>query len=393
MNKHLNDGQLRAALDGEAGLDELHHLEDCQACRERKRLIHAQVRQAAEPLTFLTPLSTEIPAPALDASTALNHFRYRKLNNKETSMFKKLFASQPLRYALVAVLVLTIILSVPATRALADQLLSLFRVEQVTVVPIDYTGMQQLVGEGPVGQQASQLFSNSITITHKPAKPVQAADAVDASKRAGFTVRLPSGETTPTLTVSDSAAFTFKIDRTKAQALIDEAGRKDLVLPASIDGEQISISIPSGVSAGYGTCPTPTDGEATKSIGGGSAGRNYADCILLVEIPSPVVNAPADLDVAKLATIGLEFTGMTADQAAAFTSSVDWTSTLVIPIPKNAATYQQVPVDGVTGTLIQRPVDDVPQYSLIWVKNGVIYAISALGTGSDKAIQMANSLQ
>ena len=308
-------------------------------------------------------------------------------------MFKKLFASQPLRYALVAVLALAILLSIPATRALADQLLSLFRVEQVTVVPIDYTGMQQLVGQGPVGQQASQLFSNSVTIIHKPAKPVQAADAAEASKLAGFTVRLPAGETIPTLTVTDSAAFTFKIDRAKAQALIDEAGRKDLVLPASIDGEQISVSIPAGVSAGYGTCPTPTDGEEQKGFGGGSAGRNYADCILLAEIPSPVVNAPADLDVAELATIGLEFTGMTADQAAAFTSSVDWTSTLVIPIPKNAATYQQVPVDGVTGTLNQRPVDDVPQYSLIWVKNGIIYAISAMGTGSDKAIQKSNSLQ
>jgi hypothetical protein len=98
------------------------------------------------------------------------------------------------------------------------------------------------------------------------------------------------------------------------------------------------------------------------------------------------------MDIAQLAKIGLEFTGMTPDQAAAFTSSVDWTSTLVIPIPKNAATYQQVPVDGVTGTLIQRPADDVPQYSLIWIKNGIIYAIGGMGTGSDKAIQMANSL-
>jgi hypothetical protein len=84
---------------------------------------------------------------------------------------------------------------------------------------------------------------------------------------------------------------------------------------------------------------------------------------------------------------------MTPEQAAAFTKTVDWTSSLVIPIPKNAATYQQVPVDGVTGTLIQRPAGDAPQYALIWVKNGVIYAIAGLGSDSPKALEMASSLK
>ena len=83
---------------------------------------------------------------------------------------------------------------------------------------------------------------------------------------------------------------------------------------------------------------------------------------------------------------------MSAEQAAAFTSTVDWTSTLVVPIPKNASTYEQVAVDGVTGTLIQRPADDYPQFALIWVKDGIIYAISGLGTNSQQALDMANSL-
>ena len=73
-------------------------------------------------------------------------------------------------------------------------------------------------------------------------------------------------------------------------------------------------------------------------------------------------------------------------------STVDWTSTLVVPIPRNAATYEQVTVDGVTGTLIQRPADDAPRFALLWVKDGIVYAISGLGTNSEKAIEMANSL-
>ncbi len=51
---------------------------------------------------------------------------------------------------------------------------------------------------------------------------------------------------------------------------------------------------------------------------------------------------------------------MSAEEAAEFTSTVDWTSTLVVPIPRNAAIHEQVTVDGVTGTLIQRPSDDAP---------------------------------
>ncbi|HEX9028954.1 MAG TPA: DUF4367 domain-containing protein, partial [Anaerolineales bacterium] len=125
----------------------------------------------------------------------------------------------------------------------------------------------------------------------------------------------------------------------------------------------------------------------------GSKGRRYANCTVLAEIPSPTVDTPPDVDFKQLAEIGLQFTGMSAEQASQFSQSVDWTSSLVIPIPKNASTYQQVSVDGVTGTLIQRPVDDAPQYVLIWVKNGTIYAISSLGSDSAKAIDMANSLK
>ena len=83
---------------------------------------------------------------------------------------------------------------------------------------------------------------------------------------------------------------------------------------------------------------------------------------------------------------------MSFEEAAAFTNSVDWTSTLVVPIPKNAAVNKQVPVDGVTGTLIQRPADDAPQFALVWVKDGIVYAISGLGTNSQQALDMANSL-
>jgi hypothetical protein len=206
-------------------------------------------------------------------------------------------------------------------------------------------------------------------------------------------VRIPQRLTPSRISVEGAAAFTIKVDATKAQALLNESGRSDLVLPSSINGADVSVNIPASVTVSFGTCPDPSSQDSAKSLNGnGSAGRQYPDCVILAELPTPTVSAPPQLNIAQLAQIGLEFTGMTSDQAAAFTQTVDWTSTLVIPLPKNAATYQQVTVDGVTGTLIQRPADDAPQYALLWVKNGIIYAISSLGTNSQQALQMANSL-
>jgi hypothetical protein len=266
-------------------------------------------------------------------------------------------------------------------------------VQQVTVIPVDFTGLEQLTGDGALGSQFSKLISNSMDMSQEPGDPVQAADAAQASQLAGFNVRVPQDSTPSQIYVTDAAAFTMTIDRAKAQALLDEAGRSDLVLPQSVDGAEISVSIPSAVSVSFGTCPKP-EADSSEADNEQNPIRRYPDCVILAQIPSPNVSAPADLDINQLAQIGLEFTGMSAEEAASFTSTVDWTSTLVVPIPSNSATYEQVTVDGVTGTLIQRPSreGEPTTFALLWVKDGIIYAISGRGSNSEQAMEMANSM-
>ena len=162
-----------------------------------------------------------------------------------------------------------------------------------------------------------------------------------------------------------------------------------------------SLPIPSSVSVAFGTCPEPsTENETAREIereGETTSSRAelYADCIILAQIPSPEVSAPASLDIAKLAQIGFELTGMSPEEAAEFTNTVDWTSTLVVPIPRNATSNQQVSVDGVTGALIERTIedgDDAPRFVLFWVKDGIIYMIGGLGSNAQQALDIANSL-
>jgi hypothetical protein len=385
MKKHLTDGELRSALDGELDAASLEHLEACADCLARRSSLQSEIETTSSRLAFLARDARQVPGH----QKAWALLSQRILINKETSMFKRLFAFPAIRFAAAALVILALVLAFPTTRALAGQLLDLFRVQQVAVVPIDFTGLEQLTGDGELGSQFTNVISNSVNVTSEPGEATPAADAAEASQLAGFTVRQPEGEGPSQIYVTDGGAFTMTIDRQKAQGLLDEAGRSDLILPESVDGAEISVTVPPAVSLAYGDCPKP---EADVEEAEGQ--KSYPDCVIFAQIPSPSVSAPANLDIDKLAQVGLEFTGMTAEEAAAFTSTIDWTSTLVVPIPRNTASYEQVSVDGVTGTLIQHASRDgePSTFALLWVKDGVVYAISAQGGSSKQAIEMANSL-
>jgi anti-sigma factor RsiW len=400
MNTHLDDGILRAYLDGELGdaqaqQEAQEHLGACPDCRSRLADLQAQAERAAGRLAFLTPSSAAASTgPQLEARPAFARFKNRLNQKKEIPMLQKFLRPRTYAVGLVVVLLLVVALSIPSGFAWAGQFLNLFRVQQVAVIPIDPTGLMALRGNSSLGQQISQVLAQSISFSQKPGASQEVASAAQASQAAGFTVRLPDNQNLqPRLVVQPGAAFDLTVDRARAQALLDESGHSDLVLPQSIDKETISVTIPNSVSAAYGVCPDLTGENSSGASLMGSNGRRYADCVILAQIPSPTVNAPPDLDVQKLAQLALQFTGMSADQAQAFAQSVNWTSSLVLPLPKNAATYQQVTVDGVSGYLIQRPPDDAPEFALIWVKNGVIYTIGGLGSNSAQAITMANSMK
>ncbi len=396
---HPDDGQIRAYLEDE--LAEVpgreataQHIAACPTCQARLAEMKAQASMVSHHLAFLAPPSAGVsPAPDRAAQRAYAQFHNRLHQQKENPMKSIFFRRRTLWAGLTVIIVLVIGLSIPSGFAWAGQFLGLFRVQQVTVLPIDPTGLANLKNSSTLVQQMGELLANSINYEKKPGEPIPAANAAEASKLAGFTVRLPTSPSSqPSLTVQPGTAFEFTVDRARAQALLDESGHKDLFLPQSLDNANISVNIPDAVSAAYGNCPTPQNNASDPDIQG-SAGRLYGGCIILAEMPSPTVDTPPDINFQQLAQIGLEFTGMSPAQAQALSNNIDWGTSLVIPLPKNAASYQKVTVDGVSGYLIQRPPDDAPEFALVWVKDGIIYTIGGLGNNSAQAIEMANSMQ
>jgi hypothetical protein len=399
MNNHLNEGQLRAYLDGELNDNSSGHLAECSICQARLDEISRHARFVEQRLSFLQQ-APEAQSPR--AGVALNQFKMR-LKKKENSMLGKI-TNPKFRPVWIGFLVLVMVIGlfqVPVIRASAEQLLKLFRVQQVAVVPVDVSTLSEMSNNDTLSEMITQIVSDSATVLREPGAEQVAASAEEASQLAGFTVRLPDGqEAAPQLTVSGGSAYEFVIDRARAQAILDEAGHSDLVLPESLDGAKINLDIPFGVTAAYGECNVSGDEVITYNHGFDPDDADSSklpvpfssDCMMLVQIPSPTVSAPDDLDLPRLAEIGLEFTGMTAEEAHAFSQSVDWTTSLVIPIPRNATT-EEVVVDGVTGTLIQNSHASSSGYMLVWVKDGVIYTIAGMDDDTQKAIDMANAMQ
>ncbi len=310
-------------------------------------------------------------------------------------MLRSLFAGR-LRAAWIGVgtvVALVVAFSFAPVRTWAGEFLGLFRVQRIAVVQVDATRFNALNDDSTLGDQISQMFSESVKTIREPGDPQVVADAAEASQAAGFNVRLPQGSESPSqIVVQTGAAFEITVDRDLAQAVLNDAGRSDLQLPAGLDGAKISVDIPAGVSAAYGKCPDmafkpgPDVTEEPKY-------DEPKDCLILAQIPSPTVNTPPDVDIGQLAEIGLQFTGMTADEAHAFSQTVDWTSTLVIPIPRNGAGYEQVAVDGTTGNLIYRNPESIwKRYTLLWVKDGVVYGLTGYGDPQD-GVALANTLQ
>jgi hypothetical protein len=397
MTMHITDSSLRAYLDQQLPEPERSriecHLQDCPDCRDRLAELTALANQVGLRLAALKPAPDEAARPALLA--------LRQFNQKETRPMFKVFSKRnlrPLWVTIAVIAVLAVSLNFQPVQALAASFLGLFRVQQVTILPINSNTIQNLQNNQDITKSVSQLFSDSVTTTRAATPSQQVPDAAAASKLAGFEVRQWKDSTLPAvINVSSGQAFTFTVNRARTQQIITALGNNTLQLPQSIDGAKISVDIPAGVNTTYGTCPAMRfEGSGD---GSGPVVRPTAapasDCLVLLQVPSPTINAPASIDPAQLAAIGLQVLGMSAQDAQSFSQKVNWSTTLVIPIPTGEVSYQDVQVDGAKGYVlapVQGSGSANARYSVVWVKNGVIYSVAGSGDPA-QGLAVANDLQ
>jgi hypothetical protein len=382
-----SDGTLRALVDGEPMADLLQqqewkeHLAGCPDCQKRSAAIAHQAARAQAMLTVLAPVPNEIPP---DARTALARFQARR-QLAAASLTQKLFASPlfPAWVALGAVLLLGLTFAMAPARSWAQQILAMLRVQEIAVVPFDAQAFDDPANRDRLRKTFAQLMSDKLVVTMKAGEPQTIENPDQVGEIAGFKVRLLESQT-PNIRVLGEQAFQMNVNLERLQAILDEVGRSDLHFPSSLEGALIAAHVPKIVFAQYGSCSggnPPQEGSTNH-------------CTVLIQAPSPTVSVPPGLNLAEVAEVALQLGGMSAEQAHRFSQSIDWTSTLVLGIPRGRS-YQSVSVDEVQGTLIDQSRSREPsgsRYSLIWVKNGMIYALSGPGD-SAAALTLAQSLK
>ena len=287
--------------------------------------------------------------------------------------------------AVITITLLAISLSFPQIRAIANTFLGLFRVEQVEAVSIGID-LADLPAELEQNFTALDAILGNDMFVESVSEPVELGTIGEAQSYLDFPVRFPEQLTSePILLYQPASTIGLTIDQPRWQLLLDELGYDDFNIPKAMDGETITFNIPDTLMSAYGDCEVNQAMEVVQADAS-------ADCTVLLQSETPSIEAPAGLDINLAGQIVLQALGMSAEDAEAFSARIDWSTTLVVPVPRDA-NYRDVRVDGVEGILLNDfYTEGPPVYTLLWVKDGIFYALTGPGSGG-QAIQLADSLK
>jgi hypothetical protein len=283
-----------------------------------------------------------------------------------------------------AAVTLAALLGFPSVRARAQQFLDLFRVQRFVAVSFDPARLERIaqLKDGKLDLKA--MLSQSVEVL-KEAGPPQVADSpAIASQMAGIEVRLPAwlpdGVVQEQIRVGGDAVLRFVANTTLLQDVLDALEITDVLVPQELNGATVTVHLPTVVLTHF------------------SRGMAKAT---LTQAASPAISLPPGVHLPELVEIYLRIAGTPMDEARRFAYSIDWRSTLLVPVPANVASFREVDLGGTKGLLIEsnrgrrrRPASR-PQSEegsmLLWSEGDKVYCLS--GTiRSLELLQMANAI-
>jgi putative zinc finger protein len=274
---------------------------------------------------------------------------------------------------LVAVAVLLSLLALPPLRAVADQLLQVFRVQKVVFVPISADRINELK---QLNFDPKTLFTGQPEGVGKPAAPRPVESPAAAAAAAGISLQQPTAfPSTPLDTkafVHDGRVIHFQVDVASARQLLSLLGVDDVTLPDSLGASPITVDASPLAEIRY-------------------HGDNYT--LTLIQGRSPSVSLPDGVDTAQLGKAALRVLGLDADQAEAMSRQIDWNSTLVVPFPSDIHDVRQVQIGDTPGMLVGGG-DRGRGWSLYWQEGDRMTVLQGQGRISDaEMIAAAESLR
>ena len=321
------------------------------------------IRDVLDQLELLTPKGVDAPRPARQTLAQFKQQLGQAMPHQPWYWrFTDMFKQRKYAFATAMVMFLIVLFAFPGVRAAASDFLGLFRVQKfapISVSPQQLAMLEQIAEQG--------LVPGELTMNEEPSEPqkVESLDAAAAS--AGFFPRTFADLGQPeNIMVMQGGSGRLTVNLANARAILEAAGIDPLLLPDSLDGQPVDATMYASVD------------------------QSWADGTMLMQTPSPQIDYPDDVDPTVLGEALLQLMGLSPDEAHAMAQEIDWTSTLVVPVPQTAFTFSEVRVDGTSGMALTSIQDG--QSGLVWQKDGVVYFLTAPGTTED-LLKLADSLK
>jgi hypothetical protein len=270
------------------------------------------------------------------------------------------------------------LLSIPSVRAAARSFLDSFRVRSFAAIPVDPERFSRLEEHG---LDLKTLFGENVEVLEEPGEPERVETLEAAADLAGIPVSVPRGlpgnATLEEIRVGGRGHAFATFNASQLEELLEVLEIDDIEVPYELDGLSVEIQTPRQVFVVY---------------------RRGDDTIRLVQSRAPEVELPEAVDLERLGEIGLRLAGMSAVEARLFAKKVDWGSTLLVPVPVNAATFREVDVNESKGLLVTflRRDDGGARHGrwrslVLWCGGDRVFALEGRGQGLE-VLEMASSL-
>lgn len=314
-------------------------------------------------LTHLEQLRPQGRANHPTPPQALARFKTQTLSHRS---MQPMFRLKPVLATVLVIVAVALFFSFPATRALAGNFLGLFRVQKfapISISPEQIVVLEKLADQG--------LYPGELEMVQEPG-PTQTFTNLEQalrylrSSQPGFPAFRTAADRPDRIEVQAGGAARLTVNLANARQLLAIAGVDPQLLPDSLDGAVIDGRISASVMQAWGET-------------------------MLIQMPTPQINYPPDVDVALVGEALLRILGMQPDEANRLAHNIDWTSTLVLPVPAALATFSEVSVDGTTGLALQSV--DGAETTILWQSNNSVYLLTSANQDVAALVKFAENLR
>lgn len=379
----INEGLLHAYLDQALSDAEMDHVKKQLADSPEAQAMLARLSQDRDDVT--PHLNALAPSPVAQSSTVQAWQRFQasitgqsnqpldkkeRINQMSNPSFFKRY--QPAIITLVVIAIVAISLSFAPVRAMAGNLLRVFRVQTVQVVPVDEEHMKSMKNDPRIKGILEELEAE-VNVISDGGEPEEVDSVEQADEKVNFTVArvtvLPDGLDEPTkIEVAQQRMIEMHLDKELLDALF-EAAEIEVSLPDSLDEQPIVVTQPDTVMQRW---------------------QVEDNRLEFIQMASPSVEYPDDLDLNALGVAGLQFLGMSKEEAEALSDTIDWANTLILPVPKGGkVSVTEISVNGAKGFLFTNE-EDSDGSAVMWMQNGMSYFING-DYPAGQIIEMAQS--